>query len=72
MGSSQAPVKAGATAQLQRSHLSLRCQAGQQCAHLLGQEGFLPHRQLGHDLSRDTPSQTVCPGPRETPAVLCF
>lgn len=72
MGSSQAPVKASATAQLGCSHLSLRCQVGQQHAHLLGQQGFLPHRQLGHNLLRDAPSQPVCPDPREIPAAMRF
>lgn len=65
-----APVEAGATAQLGCSHLSLRHQAGQQRAHLLGQQGFLPHRQLGHNLPRDTPSQPRPPRDTSRNALL--
>lgn len=72
MGSSQAPMKASVTTQPGCSHLSLRRQASQKRAHLLGQQGFLPHCQLGHDLPRDTLSQSVCPDPQEIPVSVCF
>lgn len=60
MCSSQAPTKASASEEPGCSHLFLWCQASQQCAHLLGQQGFLPHCQLGQDLQRDALSPLVC------------